>query len=137
VGETKSESSRRKVALPDFTRKVLAEHLANRNVESKYLFCTSNGTPFGLRNMLRHFKTVLERAGLPETVRIHDLRHTFVSHMLAFGVPPKDVQEIAGHASFSTTMDIYGHLMDGAHSQAAKRMQQLFEDDPPQMKIEK
>jgi integrase len=38
------------------------------------------------------------------------------------------VQEIVGHASFGTTMDIYGHLLDGAHAQAAKKMNQLFED---------
>ena len=48
--------------------------------------------------------------------------------MLAFGGPPKDVQEIVGYASFGTTMDIYGHLLDGAQSQAAKKMNELFED---------
>ena len=58
--------------------------------------------------------------------RFHDLRHTFVSFMLAENVPPKDVQVIAGHADFSTTMDIYGHLMPGAQKEAAKKMDKLF-----------
>jgi integrase len=128
VGETKSERSRRKVALPEFAVEVLRRHLAGRDVQSQYVFATSAGTPFSPRNALRHFKKVLKKAGLPEKTRIHDLRHTFVTHMLAFGVPPKDVQEIVGHASFGTTMDIYGHLLDGAHAQAAKKMNQLFED---------
>jgi integrase len=47
--------------------------------------------------------------------------------MLAQNVPPKDVQMIAGHASFSTTMDIYGHLMPGALKEAAEKMDKLFE----------
>jgi integrase len=127
VGEPKSERSRRKVALPDFTRKVLAEHLANRQVDSAYVFCTSKGTPFGPRNIMRHFKTVLARAGLPQNIRIHDLRHTFVSYQLAAGTPASDVQKIVGHASFSTTVDIYGHLMDGAHEESARKMDSFFD----------
>jgi integrase len=128
IGETKSERSRRKVALPQFTVGVLREHLANRDVQSKYVFATSVGTPFSPRNALRHFKKVLKKAGLPDKTRIHDLRHTFVTHMLAFGVPPKDVQEIVGHASFGNTTDIYGHLLDRAHAQAAKKMNELVEE---------
>lgn len=46
--------------------------------------------------------------------------------MLAENVPPSDVQKIAGHASFSTTVDIYGHLMLGAHKEAANKMDKLF-----------
>lgn len=126
VGEPKSERSRRIVALPAFARKVLADHLASQAVESKYVFCTSRGTPFGPRNVMRHFKKFLEKAGLPRSIRLHDLRHTFVSFMLAENVPPSDVQKIAGHASFSTTVDIYGHLMLGAHKEAASKMDKLF-----------
>ena len=125
IGEPKSETSRRTVALPEFVSEVLRRHL-NREIDSHYVFCTSRGTPFGPRNIVRHFKKMLKKAGLPETTRIHDLRHTFVSFMLAQNVPPKDVQIIAGHADFSTTMDIYGHLMPGAHHEAAKKMDKLF-----------
>jgi integrase len=126
LGEPKSDRSRRVVALPDFARDVLADHLARREVESEFVFCTSRGTPFGPRNVMRHFKKVLKRAGLPESTRLHDLRHTFVSFMLAENVPASVVQKIAGHASFSTTVDIYGHLMDGAQKEAAKKLDKLF-----------
>lgn len=71
-------------------------------------------------------ESTLKRAGLPQNIRIHDLRHTFVSFLLAENVPPKDVQVIAGHADFSTTMDIYGHLMPGAQKEAAKKADKLF-----------
>jgi len=75
---------------------------------------------------VRHFKTILKRAELPEVIRIHDLRHTFVSYLLSQNTPPRDVQEIVGHASFSTTMDIYGHLMPGAKRDAARKMDHFF-----------
>jgi integrase len=93
---------------------------------SGYVFATGNGTPFSPRNILRHFKSKLKEAGLPESTRIHDLRHSFISWLLASGVPPKDVQVIAGHAQFATTMDIYAHIMPGANREAAKKIEGLF-----------
>jgi integrase len=128
IGEPKSEKSRRPVVLPDFAHAVLTDHKAKQKVQSRFVFCTSKGTPFGPRNIMRHFKKMLKKAELPNTIRIHDLRHTFVSFMLSQNVPPKDVQVIAGHASFSTTMDIYGHLMPGAQREAAKKVDKMFED---------
>jgi integrase len=49
-----------------------------------------------------------------------------VSYLLSQNTPPKDVQEIVGHASYSTTVDIYGHLMPGAERTAAKKMDKFF-----------
>jgi len=72
------------------------------------------------------FKKILKKAGLAATYRIHDLRHTFVSYLLSQNTPPRDVQEIVGHASFSTIVDIYGHLMPGAKREAAKKMDGFF-----------
>lgn len=126
ISEPKSEKSRRVVVMPDFVKEALTEHKKNQTVESGYVFHTSKGTPFYPRNIVRHFKRTLDKAGLPSTIRLHDLRHKFVSFMLSQNVPPKDVQVIAGHASFKTTMDIYGHLMPGAQREAADKMDKLF-----------
>jgi integrase len=123
-GEPKSKSAYRTVSMPEFVIDALVKQV--KVVESPYVFCTSRGTPFSPRNVVRHFKKVLKSAGLPESIRLHDLRHTFVSFMLSQNVPPKDVQVLAGHADFSTTMNIYGHLMPGAREDAAKKMDKLF-----------
>jgi integrase len=124
VGEPKSRSAYRIVSIPNFVIEVLVNQ--KKVVESPYVFCTSKGTPFSPRNIDRHFKRKLKEAELPTSIRLHDLRHTFVSFMLSQNVPPKDVQVIAGHADFSTTMDIYGHLMPGARKEAAQKMDKLF-----------
>jgi integrase len=55
------------------------------------------------------------RAGLSNRFRIHDLRHTAASLMIQASYPPKMLQEIMGHASITTTLDLYGHLYPGGH----------------------
>lgn len=122
----KSEKSHRLLALPEFTVNTLREHLEKHPSRSEYVFATSTGTPVSPRNILRHFKSKLVEAGLPPQTRLHDLRHSFISWLLASGVPPKDVQVIAGHAQFATTMDIYGHIMPGANREAANKIAGLF-----------
>ena len=55
------------------------------------------------------FKRMLKKAGLCD-IRLHDLRHSCASLLLANGVPMKQIQEWLGHSDFSTTANIYAHL---------------------------
>lgn len=55
------------------------------------------------------FKRMLKKAGLRD-IRLHDLRHSCASLLLANGVPMKQIQEWLGHSDFSTTANIYAHL---------------------------
>ena len=48
--------------------------------------------------MRRVFKPALRRAQLPE-IRLHDLRHSFASLLIAQGERPKLIAEQLGHAS--------------------------------------
>ncbi|MCH5296459.1 MAG: site-specific integrase [Ruminococcus sp.] len=40
----------------------------------------------------------------------HQLRHTYITNLLYFGVDPKTVQYLAGHENSKTTMDIYAKI---------------------------
>jgi integrase len=62
------------------------------------------------------------RAGLSDRFRIHDLRHTAASLMIQASYPPKMLQEIMGHASITTTLDLYGHLYPGEMDRYADRL---------------
>jgi site-specific recombinase XerC len=42
--------------------------------------------------------------------------------MIQAGYPPKMVQEIMGHASITTTLDLYGHLYPGDMDRYADRL---------------
>lgn len=64
-----------------------------------------------------------EPCGCPGTLRqaprIHDMRHTHASWLLAQGVPIHVVQARLGHESIQTTVDTYSHLLPDAQLAAA------------------
>jgi integrase len=55
-------------------------------------------------------------------VRIHDLRHSAASFMLAAGVDLKLIQTTLRHSRLATTADVYAHVLDEVQQQAAARM---------------
>jgi integrase len=59
-------------------------------------------------------------------VRLHGLRHSHASHMLAANVHPKIVQERLGHSSIAITMDIYSHVMPNMQADAAAKIDAVF-----------
>jgi integrase len=71
------------------------------------------------------FKRYAERAGIPDTVRLHDLRHTAITNAINQGEDILLVSAFAGHAQTSTTVDVYSHLMPERVRQAAKRMRSV------------
>jgi integrase len=72
------------------------------------------------------FKAAVERAGLPEELRIHDLRHTFASLFLADGGDIFKLSRILGHHSVLVTERTYAHLkkdaFEGDYGRVAFRM---------------
>jgi len=60
--------------------------------------------------LMKQFHKLLHAADLPH-MRLHDLRHSAATLLLAKGVHPKIVQELLGHSQISMTMDIYSHVM--------------------------
>jgi integrase len=73
------------------------------------------------------FTPARHRAGLSPRFRIHDLRHSAASLMIQAGYPPKMLQEIMGHASITTTLDLYGHLYPGDMDRYADRLDSAAE----------
>ena len=61
----------------------------------------------------------------PPMIRLHDLRHTHASLLLADGEPVKTVSERLGHASATVTMTVYAHAMPGDQKRAASRFAAL------------
>jgi site-specific recombinase XerD len=86
------------------------------------VFPSQVGTPLSARNLQRHFKGVLKRAGLPKSFRFHDLRHTCATLLLRQGVNPKFVQELLGHADIGLTLNIYSQVLPDMGDAAAGAM---------------
>ncbi|MCH7583467.1 MAG: site-specific integrase [Acidobacteria bacterium] len=111
-GTTKTHQ-RRMVVIPGFLRELLAAHLAAKvSDDSEALIFTSlEGQPLRNSNFRRRvWHRAIADAGLEEGLRIHDLRHTCASLLIAQGAHPKAIQVHLGHSSISVTMDRYGHL---------------------------
>ena len=62
-----------------------------------------SGRPLSRQQMWRIVKGLAKRAGLPDAVSPHWLRHAHASHALDRGAPPHLVQATLGHASLQTT----------------------------------
>ena len=79
------------------------------NEYNDYVTVTEIGDLVRPDTLTTHFKTFLVRNHLP-VIRLHDLRHSCASILIAGGTSMKAVQEWLGHSTFSTTADIYSHL---------------------------
>lgn len=115
----KTRRSRRTVPLPPLCVQVLREHRelqakervnARRGwLDTPYVFTSTVGTPLEPRTLTRTFHALCARHGIRQ-VRLHDLRHSCVSVLLALGVHPRTVMEIVGHSAIEMTMNVYGHV---------------------------
>jgi integrase len=64
-----------------------------------------------------------QKAGLPQSTRFHDLRHTAASLLFSQGTHPKLVQEALGHSTIAVTMDVYSHMSPGMGDQVVQAME--------------
>lgn len=112
------------------TRRQLMEERAGRGLllERGALFLNSRGSRLTTRSVERIVRAYGERAGIPQTVTPHALRHSFATHLLEMGADLRSVQELLGHASLSTTqrythltLDHLAEVYDKAHPMAKKQ----------------
>lgn len=135
VASTKTPKSNRVIALPGQLHRELRDLCAGRG-RSDLVFTAARG------GAVLH-RTFWSRVWLPATgdldpprPRIHDLRHTHASQLLAAGVPIHIVQARLGHSSIQVTVNTYGHLLPDAQRMAADAAALAFRDDeepPPQI----
>jgi integrase len=99
------------------------------------VFISYNGSPLNPDTVTHAFAKVIKRAGL-KNIRMHDLRHTHASLMLKQGIHPKIVQERLGHATISTTLDIYSHTVPGLQAAAAAGFDSILRPKENKLEIE-
>jgi integrase len=68
------------------------------------------------------FEKAVKKAELSPAFRVRDLRHTFCSRLVQSGVPLLEVQQLAGHKRYSTTLR-YAHLSPGHLKRAIEKVE--------------
>ncbi len=128
VFSTPKNGKTRTVPLPTFLADMLAAHLEDVPPEpDSLLFTNSAGGPMDWANFRRRiWQPSLVAAQLDPKLRIHDLRHTAASILIAQGAHPKVVQEHLGHSSIVITMDRYGHLYPEDRSKVTDALDAAF-----------
>ena len=65
------------------------------------------------------------QAGLAP-LRFHDLRHTCAAVLVAEGAHPQELQAHLGHASITTTLNVYGHLFPNLGERLGERLDAVY-----------
>jgi integrase len=118
MGTPKTSRAWRHVPLPDDILELLDRHrTAQRKraaadpdwIEHGLIFPYQHGGPIPIWYVWRRWEKLRERAGMPEQLVIHDLRHTALTILEQSGTPLSVVQAIAGHSSATMTRHYTDH----------------------------
>jgi integrase len=125
--ETKSGRART-VALPATLVEELRQHRATqaeellqlgiRLTDDHHVVAQADGSALQPNSLTHAFTTLLAERGL-KRVRLHDLRHSHATHLLAAGIHPKVASERLGHSKVGITLDLYSHVLPGMQAEAA------------------
>ena len=126
----KTEKSARTIALPAFVVEELRRHKAVQAqvrlqigphyADEGLVFCRPDGSPLSPGGFSIAFRRLVRSAGLK--LRLHDLRHSHATHLLALGIHPKVVSERLGHSRVAFTLDVYSHVLEGMQDEAAAKV---------------
>lgn len=127
VGPTKTKRSRRQISLPAALAAQLHEHVQGKRGD-ELVFTGLTGQVLHHSNIRRRVWAAAVAAAMDprhgaaavaQPPRIHDLRHTHATWLLAAGLDLLTVQRRLGHESITTTADRYGHSLPGQQKAAA------------------
>jgi integrase len=136
LGEPKTASGRRSIALDATCVAALRKHRAAQNAERLrlgpvwedlgFVFTNETGGPLHVNALMVRYERLVREAGVPR-IRFHDLRHTSATLALVQGIHPKIVQERLGHSTVAMTLDRYSHVTPGLQQQAAEQLAAALE----------
>ena len=126
--DTKRSRSRRPIKLQSWIVALLRDLQTKTSAQDldpeapDLVFRTESGQPINADHLAKHFRSILDLAGLPR-IRLYDLPHSAATIALAAGVSPKVVSEQLGHASTAFTLDTYAHVLPHMQDEAAARVE--------------
>lgn len=130
--KTKGKKSR-SVTLTDRNVETIQEHMRWQegylaDVSLNTPLITTDGTFTRPSALADEFKRCVRETGIPKEFHYHSLRHTHATYLLEDGIDVKAVQERLGHAQSATTLDNYGHVIEGIDQRAAEVFESAWDN---------
>lgn len=124
IGPLKTRESRRTITVPTFLADAIGEHLTRTSeTPTTLVFPAPGGGPLRRTNFRRRYwLPAATAAGIDPAPRFHDLRHYAAAVAIAAGAHPKAIQARLGHASITTTLNVYGGLFPSLDEELADRL---------------
>lgn len=92
-----------------------------------FVICKEDGTPYHPDSLTQKWERFTKRNNLPH-IKLHGLRHTNATTLMAAGVNPKVVQKILGHSDVSVTLNTYTHVLPSMDQEAADKLNNILFD---------
>ena len=140
VTDVKTENSYRVVPMLDKVVKILQEYkkkiqaeqeelaeLGEGFKEDDFIFKTKYNHPITSEYLRKTCQGICKSNNFRK-VGIHELRHTFSTRSIEAGIDLRVLQEILGHASYSTTADIYVHILGQVKLSQMNRLEDYLTD---------
>lgn len=134
IGTPKTRRSIRTVTLPRTLAAELRARCEELSDPGDLLFVSARG--LSLRSGPFHtrvWQPAVKAADLGVKPRVHDLRHSHASALIAAGVSLPVVQRRLGHESIQTTIDVYGHLAPDAYAGATEAAEVMLSQALPRI----
>jgi integrase len=84
----------------------------------------ADATPLQPNSITHSVSTFMKKRG--SKVRLHGMRHSHATHMLAANIHPKIVSERLGHSKISITLDLYSHVLPGMQEGAPSQVDAMI-----------
>jgi integrase len=132
--EMKTKGSRRTLTLTSRAIEALRAHQDRQEWDKRregwqeqgLVFCTVYGGPLDQTRIHEHWTPACAKAGIPR-YRLHDLRHSVASSLIAGGMGLLEVAHLLGHRNAAMVTTVYGHVAPGDHGRAAALMESILE----------
>jgi integrase len=103
-------------------------HIPERSPGSREIRYSLGTNPLSGKRIDAKIPLAVRRVKDIPTVRFHDLRHSHATQLLLAGIHPKVCQERVGHATISTTLDLYSHATETMQEDAAEKLDAALGD---------
>lgn len=128
VTSPKNSSSVRDVPIPATLADMLRTHISLLRKIPNFtdsFFLYGGPTPVADSTATKIKQDIEKKAGIPH-IRIHDLRHTYVSILINAGINATTIASLVGHSTPEITMKVYSHIFPKTKNDTIDMLEEII-----------